>query len=108
VNRHQRTDKGFGPALGPDAADAAERCLTSLGYQVQRESSDWVLSAGSDQLQRQLVEGWAEAAMAIAPERSASIDGWLARRLAHVASRRSQFVVGHQDVAGWIATPSLG
>jgi len=104
VNRHQRTDKGFGRALGPDAADAAERCLTSLGYHVQRESSDWVLSPDSEQLQRQLIEGWAEAAMAIAPERSASIRGWLARRLAHVASRRSQLVVGHQDLAGWIPT----
>jgi hypothetical protein len=106
VNRHQRTDKGFGPALGPDAADAAERCLTSLGYQVQREPSDWVLAAESDQLQRQLVEGWADAAMAIAPERSASIRGWLARRLTHVAGGRSQLVVGHQDLGGWM--PSLG
>jgi SAM-dependent methyltransferase len=105
VNRHQRTDKGFGPALGPDAADAAERCLTSLGYDVQRESSDWVLSPGSERLQRHVVEGWAEAAMAIAPDRSASIRGWLARRLAHVAGRRSQLVVGHQDLAAWIPSP---
>jgi hypothetical protein len=107
VNQHQRTDKGFGPALGPDATDAAERCCASLGYRVQRETSDWVLSPESDQLQRQLIEGWAEAAMTIAPERSASIRGWLMRRLAHVASGRSQLVVGHQDLAGFISG-SLG
>jgi hypothetical protein len=107
VNQHQRTDKGFGPALGPDATDAAERCFAGLGYQVQRETSDWVLSPGSDQLQRHLIEGWAEAAMTMAPERSASIRGWLTRRLAHVASGRSQLVVGHQDLAGWIPTPGF-
>jgi hypothetical protein len=105
VNRHQRTDKGFGPALGPDAIDAAERGFASLGYQMQREPSDWVLPPESDELQRQLIEGWAEAAMAIAPDRSASIRGWLTRRLAHVANRRSQLVVGHQDLAGWMAPP---
>ena len=103
VNQHQRTDKGFGPALGPGATDAAERCFASLGYQVQRETSDWVLSPESDQLQRQLIEGWAESAMTMAPERSASIRGWLTRRLAHVASGRSRLVVGHQDLVGWIA-----
>ena len=32
VNRHQRTDKGFGPALGPDAPGLAERCFATLGY----------------------------------------------------------------------------
>jgi hypothetical protein len=102
VNQHQRTDKGFGPALGPDATDAAERCFASLGYQVQREPSDWVLPPESEELQRYLIEGWAEAAMAIAPDRSASISGWRTRRLEHVASRRSRLVVGHQDLAGWL------
>jgi hypothetical protein len=104
VNQHQRTDKGFGPALGPDATDAAERCFASFGYQVQREPSDWVLSPESEELQRRLIEGWAEAAMAIAPDRSASISGWRTRRLEHVASRRSRIVVGHQDLAGLIGS----
>jgi SAM-dependent methyltransferase len=104
VNRHQRTDKGFGPALGPDAAGAAERCFANLGYQVQREPSDWVLPPESERLQRQVIEGWADAAMMIAPDRSVAVRDWLARRLAHVGSGRSQLVVGHQDLAGWIPT----
>jgi SAM-dependent methyltransferase len=104
VNRHQRTDKGFGPALGPDAAVAAERCFASLGYQVQCEPSDWVLPPESERLQRQVIEGWADAAMMIAPDRSVAVRDWLARRLAHVGSGRSQLVVGHQDLAGWIPT----
>src|SRR5882672_1778754 len=43
VNEHQRTDKGFGPALGPDAPEAAARCFEQVGYQVQRTRSDWRL-----------------------------------------------------------------
>jgi glycosyltransferase involved in cell wall biosynthesis len=102
VNRHQRTDKGFGPALGPDAAGYAEQCLANLGYRVQREPSDWVLPPASPDLQRQLIEGWAHAAAEIAPARAVSIDGWRSRRLAQVDANRSHLVVGHQDLAAWL------
>lgn len=102
MNRHQRTDKGFGPALGPDATATAERCLAGLAYHVRREPSDWVLPPESRDLQRRLIEGWAQAAADIVPEQSASIRDWLARRLAHVAQYRSRLVVGHEDLAAWI------
>lgn len=99
VNRHQHTDKGFGAALGPDAARVAEECFVSRGYRVQRDASDWVLTSEAGELQRQLIAGWAEAAMAMAPEHSASIHGWQDRRLAHVAGGKSLLVVGHEDLA---------
>ena len=102
VNRHQRTDKGFGPALGPDAADAAAAVLESLGNHVERERSDWRLGPESQELQRELIEGWARAAGEIDPLKRAVIDSWRERRLAHVAGQRSRIVVGHEDLAAWV------
>jgi hypothetical protein len=102
VNRHQRTDKGFGPALGPDATDYADRMLAGLGYQVQRARSDWLLTPQSRELQCGLIGGWAQAAAAIEPAHAASIEGWRARRLERLASGRSELIVGHEDLAAWI------
>jgi len=98
VNRHQRTDKGFGPALGPAAPDAAERLFTEMGYDVRRAASDWILPPDASELQRQLIEGWAVAAREIDERRSDAIGVWRSRRLSLVDRRRSGIVVGHDDV----------
>ena len=103
MNRHQRSnDKGFGRAAGPDAVDAAERAFRAVGYRVERAASDWNLPPDARELQRQLVNGWAEAASEIAPARSAMIRSWLRRRHGHIDAGRSQIVVCHDDL---IATP---
>jgi hypothetical protein len=101
VNAHQRTDKGFGVALGPDAADAAAKHFAAAGYHVERDASDWVLTSGESELQRQLIDGWKDAAIAMAPERADAIAKWSDRRIAHVNAGRSRIVVGHQDIAAW-------
>jgi hypothetical protein len=101
LNRHQKTDKGFGPAAGPEAAEGAARAFVGVGYQVRREESNWELPPRESDLQRHLIEGWAGAALEVAPEQSAMIRDWLDRRLAHVAARRSHIVVCHEDVAAW-------
>jgi SAM-dependent methyltransferase len=101
-NRHQRqSDKGFGAAAGPDAADRAVEQFAGAGYRVQRESSNWFLAPDTQELQRQLVEGWAEASEEMAPDRAPMIRDWLARRLAHVRAGRSHIIVCHEDVAAW-------
>src|SRR5215470_8854136 len=102
VNQHQRTDKGLGPAAGPTATSRAGELFAAAGYHVEREASDWVLGAESASLQRQLIEGWAQAAAAVAPDQSAAIDDWRARRIAYVDAGRSQLIVGHKDLAGWL------
>jgi hypothetical protein len=102
VNRHQRTAKGFGRALGPEAGDAATQALQGAGYEVQREASAWQLTPAQADLQSQLLEGWAEAAAAIDPPQKATIDDWKMRRLGHVAAGISLVTVGHTDLAGWL------
>jgi hypothetical protein len=102
MNRHQRSnDKGFGRAAGPDAVDAAERSFLEVGYRVQRAASDWLLPPEARELQRQLVEGWAQAATEIAPGESAMTLSWSRRRLAHIDAGRSRIIVCHEDLAVW-------
>jgi hypothetical protein len=103
VNHHQQTDKGLGRAAGPNAAMKARELLTGAGYHIEREASDWVLTTPESQtLQRQLIDGWAAAATAIASEEAAVIADWRERRLAHVETGASQLIVGHKDLAGWL------
>lgn len=98
VNRHQRTDKGFGPALGPDAGVRLEALLRDAGYSVLRKKSDWQLGASERELQRQLISGWAAAAIEMSGSAAERIRAWEGRRLDAVANERSVIVVGHEDV----------
>jgi len=101
-NRHQRAnDKGFGRAAGPDAVEYAARSFKAAGYRVRREPSHWDVPADARELQRYLVQGWAEAAREIVRGDSAMIDDWLARRRAHIDAGRSRIVVSHEDLAAW-------
>lgn len=101
VNQHQRGEKGFGPALGPDATRVAEACFRAEGYDVQVATSDWALNPQQHELQRALIAGWASAAQELAPEDAAIIEAWRARRVAHIAAGRSHLRVGHCDLAAW-------
>jgi len=100
VNAHQRTDKGFGPALGPDAGKRAIELLTASQYDVRYERSDWMLGAEFRELQRQLIDGWVSAATDMAPDRRRQFEDWRRRRLEHLEAGRSRILVGNVDVAG--------
>lgn len=103
VNRHQRTDKGFGVAAGPDATAVAAEHFRANGYAVHRAMSDWRLEPDAAALQRELVDGWAHAATDMSPRDRSAILAWRDRRLAHIDGGRSRIVVGHEDLAGWPA-----
>ncbi len=95
---HQHRDKGFGPALGPAAASFAAAAFEAQGYRVQRARSDWVLEPGQAALQRELLHGWAAAAIEHEPDAREQHAAWLQQRLAHVAAGRSRLRVGHEDL----------
>ncbi len=100
VNRHQRTDKGFGPALGPDAAGQAAALLRSSGYRVVTAASDWQLGPSDREIQRALLDGWVAAAGDMDPTAQAWAGRWRARRLDLIDAGRSRLTVGHQDLFG--------
>jgi hypothetical protein len=101
-NRHQLADKGFGPALGPGAARAAEAAFTRVGYEVATAPSDWLIDARAHEIQRALLDGWRNAALELHSGTSAELGAWHERRLAHVADGRSTLRVGHVDLVGWL------
>jgi hypothetical protein len=101
VNCHQHTDKGFGPALGPDAARTAPERLRAAGFTVVEGRSDWQFGAGDDAIQMEMLAGWAGAAREIGAD-PAIVAHWLGERRGHVSAGRSQMRVGHID---FFATP---
>jgi hypothetical protein len=104
VNTHQRTDKGFGRALGPDATATAAAAFRAEGFEVTVAASDWVLEAPHAELQRQLIDGWAGAARDMAPAEVETIAAWRDRRLAAVAAGTSRVRVGHGDLLAVMPT----
>lgn len=96
VNRHQRTDKGFGPALGPAAAQAAVAQFEALGYAVIQGQSDWQFEPGDREIQIEMLSGWAAAARDIDVKVDDAV-AWLTRRRALVNEGRSTIRVGHVD-----------
>lgn len=101
VNQHQLTDKGFGPALGPGAADVAPNGFRSRGFAVFEARSDWMFEPADASIQSETLSGWAAAATA-AGTAPPLIARWLDERRSHIAHGRSRLRVGHID---FIAVP---
>jgi hypothetical protein len=97
-NRHQRGEKGFGPALGPDAAVRVAERFTQVGYAVTQGRSDWILGPGDQVIQNDLIVGFAQAARELHAMPDEQIDAWVAGRRALIASRGSHARIGHLDV----------
>jgi hypothetical protein len=103
VNAHQRTDKGFGPALGRAAAAFAIARFESLGYAVVHGTSDWVMGPDDFEIQIEILAGWASAAHNMGLLPSADTAAWLTRRRDCIAAGGFSLSVGHVD---FFATPS--
>jgi hypothetical protein len=95
---HQRRDKGFGPAAGPDAPDALSEAFSNAGYAVSEGDSAWRLGAGEEALIADLAAGFADAVGETGQIAPATIAEWR-------AITRTGAVVGHADT---LALPPAG
>jgi SAM-dependent methyltransferase len=93
LQQHQRTDKGFGPAAGPEAADLLVRALAEAGYQLHVAASPWRLGAPDAALIQALAEGTSRAAHETELVDEATAESWrIAREKAEAA------IIGHVDL----------
>jgi len=92
-NRHQRQDKGLGPALGPTSVKKTIQVFEAAGCTVLHGESPWQLGPESTELQHALVAGIAQAASE-AGENTAH--AWGETRVAQAAG--TQCVIGHGDL----------
>jgi hypothetical protein len=97
-NLHQRTDKGFGPALGPTAAARAVERFEHFGYSVVQGRSDWVLGPDDRDIQDALFAGFAGLGVSAIAASEDAIARWLAQRRAFLAEGSSHLRIGHVDV----------
>ena len=98
MNTHQKTDKGFGPALGPEAADIAISLFQSKGYRVVSGPSDWHSGPGTAAFQTELVTGWISAAREMGVDRE-QLARWSGIRADQIAQGILSLTVGHLDFA---------
>lgn len=97
VNRHQRTDKGFGPALGPAAAGELIARFERIGYEVVHGRSDWSFGPSDTAIQEEVIAGWAAAAREIGDIPVERIAHWIGQRHRLITEGRSSIIVGHVD-----------
>jgi len=92
-HQHQRSDKGFGPAAGPEAADILIRRLAEAGYEVHAAPSPWRLEAPDGPLMTALAEGTANVARETGLVDASAAETWRAARASAQAA-----IIGHVDI----------
>jgi len=88
---HQKSDKGFGVAAGPDAAAYLGKALEQRSFYVMRGSSPWLLQQG--ELLRQLAQGAAQAVTETGRVPSEDLAAWRVARESATACE-----IGHMDL----------
>ena len=90
---HQGTDKGFGPAAGPEATEMLAEAFRKAGFAISTGDSSWRLSGAGHPLTVALAEGVAGAASETGRLDPAAVEDWrTARRAA------TEVAIGHQDI----------
>lgn len=95
-NRDQRTDKGFGLALGPDSGRTIDNRFTQAGFRVTTASSPWELNGDDEPMVDALIVGIAGAVKDAPGIDAGALGDWVRFRLANSAT--GSCTVGHTDV----------
>jgi len=95
---HQRRDKGFGPAEGPQAAATLARLLSEAGYSVETADTPWVLKPSDIQLKTELLKGLHGAAMETGLVSDNGANDWLFWRTSMGDQKGSRMTTGHTDI----------
>jgi hypothetical protein len=90
---HQRTDKGFGAAAGPDAASSLINFLLERQFRVDVAESPWVMNELDRPLMNQLAAGTAVAVKETGLLSITTIEHWLQSK-----NNANRCVVGHTDI----------
>lgn len=96
VNHHQTTDKGFGPALGPQAAGRATELFRSSGYRVVEGWSNWDAGSLDGGFLTELLSGCVRVAGESGLE-AHRLDQWWDMRQGQIADGSLSVSVGHVD-----------
>ena len=94
-NRHQRTDKGFGVAAGPEATQMLAHAFSERGYNVLRGNSPWILDGTLASLRDETDRGWVEAVVEEGSVTREDAAHWLEAR---TGTDDAITIVGHEDL----------
>ncbi len=95
-NRDQQTDKGFGPALGPQAIATLQQQFFAAGFQVVTANSAWQLRGDERALVLELINGIANAVANDPAIDLAALKAWQEFRQQQI--EEGSCIVGHMDL----------
>ena len=95
-NADQRRDKGFGPALGPDATDFLKTQFHSTKFQCLSAKSPWLLGSADYLLTESLINGISDVAIQTDGLTNSDIQEWKTFRIKNV--RTGTCYLGHTDI----------
>ena len=95
-NTDQRRDKGFGPALGPDASDFLQSQFNVTKFQCLSANSPWLLDSGDYVLTESLINGISEVALQTDELTNSDVLSWKAFRIKNI--RTGSCFLGHTDI----------
>ncbi|MEM9633951.1 MAG: class I SAM-dependent methyltransferase [Pseudomonadota bacterium] len=100
LNGHQRSEKGFGTALGPDAASRAIERFEQQRYRVVQGLSDWQVQPSSQDFLTEFLGGWVRVGREVGFDPKA-LDSWWQERTSQIKDGRLHVVIGHIDFAAF-------